>query len=52
MQSIKRVSTLYSMKVRSGMGAYAGAILRRYFLGLRLAIFEADARSAMPVSFR
>ena len=26
--------------------------LRRYLFGLRLAIAQADARSAMPVSFR
>ena len=52
-------------KVRSGMGAYAGAARRRVHLatvllrppsgyrpGLRLAIAQADARPVMPVSSR
>ena len=44
-----------SGQVRSGMGAYAGAARRRVhlatvLLGLRLAIAQADARPAMPVS--
>ena len=30
----------------------AASTLRRYSFGLRLAIAQADARSAMPVSFR
>ena len=30
----------------------AASTLRRYSLGLRLAIAQADARPAMPVSFR
>ena len=30
----------------------AASTLRRYFLGLRLAIAQADAKPAMPASFR
>ena len=46
------------MGFRSGQvrGGYAGAARRRvhlrYSFGLRLAIAQADARPAMPVSFR
>ena len=36
-------------RVRSGMGAYA---VRRHSFGLLLAITQADARPAKPVSFR
>ena len=47
-------------EVRSGMRAYqigpeqrvAASTLQRYTLGLRLTIAQADARPAMPVSFR
>ena len=49
----QRDSCIKEIKVRLVMGAYAGAAstLRRYSLGLRLPITQADARTAMTVTF-